>query len=55
MSASGMRRSLVTMKRRVLFLLLVTGLIMLALAGWTVRGARWLTTGGRRPPLPQPA
>jgi len=43
------------MKRRVLFLLLVTGLIMLALGGWTVQGARWLTAGGRRPPLPQPA
>jgi hypothetical protein len=43
------------MKRRVLFLLLITGLIVLALAGWTVRGARWLTPGGRRAPLPYPA
>ena len=54
MSASGARRSLLPMKRRALFLLLVTGLIILALAGWTIQGARWLTAGGRRPPLPQP-
>jgi hypothetical protein len=43
------------MERRVLMILLVTGLIVLALAGWTVQGARWLTTAGRRPTLPQPA
>ena len=55
MPASGTRRSLWDMKRRVLFLLLFTGLIVLALAGWTVQGARWLTAGGRRPTLPQPA
>jgi hypothetical protein len=43
------------MKRRVLFMLLVTGLIVLALAGWTLKGARWLTAGGRSTGLPQPA
>jgi hypothetical protein len=43
------------MKRRILIMLLVTGLIVLALAGWTVQGARRLTAAGRRPTLPQPA
>jgi hypothetical protein len=28
------------MKKRLLFLLLVTGLVLLALAGWTVQGIR---------------
>jgi hypothetical protein len=42
------------MKRRLLFILLVTGLIVLALGGWTVRGLRWtLSAGPGR--LPQPA
>ena len=43
------------MKRRLLFLLLVTGLILLALAGWTLKGMRWLTAGGRPAALPHPA
>jgi hypothetical protein len=43
------------MRRRVLFLLLVAGLIVLALAGWTLKGARWITAGGRSTTLPQPA
>ena len=43
------------MKRRLLFLLLVTGLILLALGGWTVRGLRWAASAGRGGPLPQPA
>jgi len=35
-------------------MLLVTGLILLALGGWTFRGLRWtLAAGPRR--LPQPA
>jgi cytochrome oxidase assembly protein ShyY1 len=42
------------MKRRLLFLLLVTGLILLALGGWTVQGLRWASSGGRAR-LPQPA
>jgi hypothetical protein len=29
------------MKRRLLFVLFVTGVVLLALAGWTVRGLRW--------------
>jgi hypothetical protein len=43
------------MKRRLLFLLLVTGLLLLALGGWTVRGLRWAASGGRARGLPQPA
>jgi hypothetical protein len=43
------------MRRRILFILLVTGLIMLALAGWTVDGVRRLTPGRRPGALPQPA
>jgi hypothetical protein len=34
------------MKRKLLFLLLVTGLILLALAGWAVDGVRWSVGGG---------
>jgi hypothetical protein len=41
------------MKRRLLFALLVTGLILLALGGWTLRGLRWAAAG--RGALPQPA
>ncbi|MFL5928449.1 MAG: hypothetical protein ACJ77E_16075 [Gaiellaceae bacterium] len=43
------------MKKRLLFLLLVTGLVLLALGGWTVQGLRWAATGGRTRGLPQPA
>jgi hypothetical protein len=43
------------MKRRLLFLLLVTGLLLLALAGWAVQGLRWATSGGRARGLPLPA
>jgi hypothetical protein len=43
------------MKRNVLFLLLVTGLLVLALGGWTVRGLRWAAAGGRPRGLPEPA
>jgi hypothetical protein len=42
------------MKRRLLFMLLVTGLILLALAGWTVQGLRWAVSGGTAG-VPQPA
>jgi hypothetical protein len=34
------------MKRKLLFLLLVTGLILLALGGWAVDGVRWAVAGG---------
>jgi hypothetical protein len=43
------------MKRKLLFLLLVTGLLMLALGGWTIEGLRWAASGGRARGLPQPA
>ena len=41
-----MTPSLVGMKKRLLFLLLVTGLLLLALGGWTVHGLRWALSGG---------
>jgi hypothetical protein len=43
------------MKRRMLFILLVTGLIVLALGGWTIKGLRWAAAGGRSSTVPQPA
>jgi hypothetical protein len=43
------------MKRRLLFLLLVTGLLLLALGGWSVQGLRWAVGGGGPRGLPQPA
>jgi len=43
------------MKKRLLFLLVVTGLIVLALGGWTVQGLRWAVSGGFARGLPQPA
>lgn len=46
MAARRMTRSLAFMKRRFLFLLLVTGLLLLALGGWTVQGLRWALSGG---------
>jgi hypothetical protein len=41
------------MKKRLLFLLLVTGLLALALGGWTVKGLCWAASGGRARGLPQ--
>lgn len=55
MSPAGRRRSLTSMKKRLLFLLFVTGLLVLALGGWTVQGLRWATTGGWSRGVPQPA
>jgi hypothetical protein len=55
MCRRGVRRSFTAMKRKLLFLLLVTGLLMLALGGWTVEGLRWAASGGRARGLPQPA
>ena len=40
MPAHPLRRSLVHMKRKLFFLLLVTGLLLLALGGWTVDALR---------------
>ena len=53
MAPPGARRSLVHMKRRLLLFLLVTGLLLLALGGWTVQGLRFALGGGQR--LPQSA
>ena len=46
MAARRMTPSLIGMKKRLLFLLLVTGLLLLALGGWTVQGLRWALSGG---------
>ncbi len=46
MSARRMTPSVGCMKRRFLFLLIVTGLLLLALGGWTVQGLRWTLSGG---------
>jgi hypothetical protein len=43
------------MNRRFLFLLLITGLLVLALGGWTVQGLRWAASGGRSRDVLQPA
>jgi hypothetical protein len=41
------------MKRKLLFTLIVTGLILLALGGWAIDGLRWAVAGPRRTaPLP---
>jgi hypothetical protein len=42
------------MKRKLFFILIVTGLILLALGGWAIDGLRW-TLGGSRRPAPLPA
>ena len=56
MCRGSVPRNLEVMKKRLLFLLLVTGLILLALAGWTVQGLRWAAAGGRlRSGVAQPA
>jgi hypothetical protein len=36
------------MKRRLLFVVIAAGLVILAVGGWTVEGARWALTGSRR-------
>jgi hypothetical protein len=43
------------MKKRLLLLRFVTGLLVLALGGWTAQGLRWATTGGWTRGVPQPA
>jgi hypothetical protein len=55
MSPAGPRRSVRPVKRRLFFLLVVTGLLVLAIGGWTVQGLRWAATGGWSRGLPQPA
>lgn len=48
MSPTGEHRSVAPMKRRLLIMLFITGLILLALGGWSVRGLRWTLSGGAR-------
>ena len=55
MSPADGARSVGDMKRRLFFLLVVTGLLVLAIGGWTVQGLRWAVTGGWSRGLPQPA
>lgn len=55
MSAAPLRRSVLGMKRNLFLFLLATGLLLLALGGWTVQGLRWALGGGRTRGLPQPA
>jgi hypothetical protein len=43
------------MKRKLFFILIVTGLIVLALGGWTVDGLRWALGGGSGRTAPAPA
>jgi hypothetical protein len=43
----------VCVKKRLLVVLLVTGLLVLALGGWAVQGLRWAAGGWARG-LPQP-
>jgi hypothetical protein len=41
------------MKRKLFFILIATGVLVLALGGWTVDGLRWAFAGSRRTaPLP---
>jgi hypothetical protein len=48
-------RSLADVKKRLLVVLLVTGLLVLALGAWTVQGLRWAASGGWVRGVAQPA
>jgi hypothetical protein len=48
-------RNVRAMKRKLFFILVVTGLLVLALAGWTVQGLRWAASGGGGRTAPAPA
>jgi hypothetical protein len=43
------------MKRKLFFILIATGLIVLALGGWTVDAMRWAVGGGEGRTAPAPA
>jgi hypothetical protein len=43
------------MKRKLLVLLLISGLVVLAAAGWTVKGLRWALASSMPRGVPQPA
>ena len=55
MTSAPRTRSLAHMKRKLWFILIATGLILLALGGWTVEGLRWLAGSGRARTAPAPA
>jgi hypothetical protein len=55
MCAHGRVHSLVHMKQRLLFVLLIIGLLALAVGGWTVEGLRWAVSGGRMHAVSQSA
>jgi hypothetical protein len=48
-------RKVTDMKRKLFFILIATGLIILALGGWTVDGLRWVLGGGSSRTAPAPA
>jgi hypothetical protein len=43
------------MKRQLLIAILALGLVLIAVAGWTVDGVRWVFGGGARPAAPRTA
>ena len=43
------------MTQKLLLILIVTGLVVLAVAGWTVDGLKWLAGGGPRSRAATPA
>jgi hypothetical protein len=43
------------MTRKLLFILIVSGLIVLAVGGWAVDGLRWALGGGEPDTAPVPA
>lgn len=51
MEDGGRPTSLVSMKKRLLIGLLLTGLLLIALLSWTVQALRWAVTGGPRTSL----
>jgi hypothetical protein len=43
------------MTQKLLLVLIVTGLVVLAVGGWTVDGLKWLAGGGSRSRTAEPA
>jgi len=43
------------MTQKLLLVLIVTGLVVLAVGGWTVDGLKWLASGGPRSRAATPA
>jgi len=46
MEANGRPTSLVSMKKRLLIGIFLTGLVVIAVTSWTVQGIRWAVGGG---------